>query len=305
MRNRTSAVTSLIALVVALVMALAAPALAVRPADHGKKSHSNRGAEHSKKAKGSSSSAMTEDNDSNDGGTPNNVADEGDNWHPSGKDRSVENGGSGNQGNSGSAPDEDGHGPERDFGGTDKPDGPGGMDLADQDGNNGCGNDDDFEDDNEGWCGKNPKHDEVAPAGETCAADETMTEGDVTCGDDSEDICVEDTTMEGAETCGEDSVDSPEEDVTIPDEDVEGDTETLAPVSDAPEDYDVLGLVIERGPVEAAKVLGERITKAGGVLAAERAALPFTGGEVLPLLLVGAALMLAGLGVANIRKGER
>ncbi|MBW3621671.1 MAG: LPXTG cell wall anchor domain-containing protein, partial [Actinobacteria bacterium] len=27
------------------------------------------------------------------------------------------------------------------------------------DGNNGCGNDDDFEDDNEGWCGKPPRDD--------------------------------------------------------------------------------------------------------------------------------------------------
>ncbi len=32
----------------------------------------------------------------------------------------------------------------------------GGLDVLDQDGNNGCGNDDDFEDDNEGWCGKPP-----------------------------------------------------------------------------------------------------------------------------------------------------
>ena len=42
--------------------------------------------------------------------------------------------------------------------GIDKP-GPefaGGLDNGDQDGNNGCGNDDDFEDDNEGWCGHKP-----------------------------------------------------------------------------------------------------------------------------------------------------
>src|SRR5688500_4208417 len=98
--------------------------------------------------------AYTEDDDTNDAGTKNNVADEGDNKHPSGKDRSVENGGSGNQGNSESDPDDDGRGPDRSNGGPDKPNGSGGDDLADQDGNNGCGNDDDFEDDNEGWCGK-------------------------------------------------------------------------------------------------------------------------------------------------------
>ncbi len=100
---------------------------------------------------GRSDSAVTEDNDTNDG-VANNVVDEGDNRHPSGKDRSVEPGGSGDQGTSGSDPDDDGRGPDRSNGGADKPGGPGGQDLADQDGNNGCGNDDDFEDDNEGLC---------------------------------------------------------------------------------------------------------------------------------------------------------
>ena len=98
--------------------------------------------------------AVTEDTDHNDGGTPDNVADSGDNRHPSGRDRSVEHGGSGNQGRSASDPDDDGRGPDRSNGGPDKPGGSGGRDLADQDGNNGCGNDDDFEDDNEGWCGR-------------------------------------------------------------------------------------------------------------------------------------------------------
>ncbi len=86
-----------------------------------------------------------------------------DNQHPSGKDRSEEPGGSGNQGKSESAPD-DNVGPMRNECGaspasdprggcTDKPGGSGGMDLQDQDGNNGCGNDDDFDDDNNGHCG--------------------------------------------------------------------------------------------------------------------------------------------------------
>ena len=100
---------------------------------------------------------MTEDDDTNDRNTPNNVVDDGDNRHPSGKDRSVERGRAGNQGRSASDPDDDGRGPDRSNGGADRPDGPGGVDLADQDGNNGCGNDDDFEDDNEGWCGRKPK----------------------------------------------------------------------------------------------------------------------------------------------------
>jgi hypothetical protein len=90
-----------------------------------------------------------------------------DNRHPSGKDRSAEHGGSGNQGKSESAPD-DNVGPMRNECGaspasdprggcTDKPGGSGGIDLHDQDGNNGCGNDDDFDDDNNGHCGGKPK----------------------------------------------------------------------------------------------------------------------------------------------------
>jgi hypothetical protein len=79
-----------------------------------------------------------------------------DNQHPSGKDRSVENGKSANQGRSESNPD-DSKGPMRWEGAAqedDKPNGLGGTDREDQDGNNGCGNDDDFDDDNNGWCGK-------------------------------------------------------------------------------------------------------------------------------------------------------
>jgi hypothetical protein len=115
-------------------------------------------------------STWTEDNDTNDGGTPNNVADDGDNRHPSGKDRSVEHGGSGNQGKSASDPD------GMKNGGADKPNGPGGIDKADQDGNNGCGNDDDFEDDNNGNCGgkAHVKPEASKPAkADTCSCDHT------------------------------------------------------------------------------------------------------------------------------------
>ncbi|HYP24516.1 MAG TPA: LPXTG cell wall anchor domain-containing protein [Actinomycetota bacterium] len=97
-----------------------------------------------------------------------------DNRHPSGKDRSAEHGGSGNQGKSESAPD-DNVGPMRNECGaspasdprggcTDKPGGSGGMDLHDQDGNNGCGNDDDFDDDNNGHCGGKAKDRGAPPA---------------------------------------------------------------------------------------------------------------------------------------------
>jgi hypothetical protein len=64
----------------------------------------------------------------------------------------------GTQGNSPSDPDDDGRGPDRSNGGPDKPGGAGGVDVSDQDGNNGCGNDVDREDDNEGWCGGRPTY---------------------------------------------------------------------------------------------------------------------------------------------------
>jgi hypothetical protein len=74
------------------------------------------------------------------------------NQHPSGKDKSGEAGGSGTQGKSESDPD------SGDNGGIDKAGGLAteGGDTDDQDGNNGCGNDDDFEDDNNGNCGPKP-----------------------------------------------------------------------------------------------------------------------------------------------------
>ena len=65
-------------------------------------------------------------------------------------------------------------------------DGSGGVDKLDQDGNNGCGNDDDFEDDNEGWCGHHPKptHEEQPPSTggsdehqPPCSGESTMPSG--------------------------------------------------------------------------------------------------------------------------------
>jgi hypothetical protein len=113
----------------------------------------NRGGNGGGGGGGGNRSGITEDNDSD--GVRNNIPDDGDNRHPSGRDRSVENGNSGNQGNSQSDPD------GMSNGGADKPGGSGGIDQLDQDGNNGCGNDDDFEDDNNGNCGGNKPADVV------------------------------------------------------------------------------------------------------------------------------------------------
>ena len=95
----------------------------------------------------------------------------GDSAHPSGKDRCEESGGSGTQGSATSDPDDDGRGPDRSNGGVDQEGGEGGVNTADQDGNNGCGNDQDFEDDNEGLCGGNPDKGAPAAAGKDKAED--------------------------------------------------------------------------------------------------------------------------------------
>ena len=160
MTKRLSIASALLTLLSALLalLLLSAPAFAHHKGDHeqgqGQQTTSDAG-DRDGDADSDANTAYTEDNDTNDGNTPNNVSDDGDNAHPSGKDRSVENGNSGTQGKSESNPD-DTNGPMRYEGqpGDDKANGPGGTDLADQDGNNGCGNDDDFDDDNNGWCGK-------------------------------------------------------------------------------------------------------------------------------------------------------
>ena len=169
--------------VLALLVLMAAPAGATNKDGHekgqakeGRQAEADRDSgDRDGDADSDPDTEYTEDNDTNDGNTPNDVEDDGDNRHPSGKDRSVENGKSAsnpNQGKSESDPDDDGRGPDRTNGGPDKPNGSGGFDLADQDGNNGCGNDDDFEDDNEGWCVRGPKN--VKP---TCPSGTHMDEG--------------------------------------------------------------------------------------------------------------------------------
>lgn len=125
-----------------LVAVLATPAVA----DHDNGKGKSRAHARSEDPRGNKAA------NSDDGEKP---FDEEPNDHPSGKDRSDEPGGSGTQGRSTSDPDGDANG------GADKPcelledcaAEQGGFD-DDRDGNNGCGNDDDFEDDNNGWCGK-------------------------------------------------------------------------------------------------------------------------------------------------------
>ena len=241
----------------------------VQDADH--KASDDESGEPDGDADSDSSTAYTEDNDTNDGNTPNNEVDDHDNYHPSGKDRSVENGGSGNQGNSESDPDDDGRGPDRSNGGPDKPNGSGGDDPADQDGNNGCGNDDDFEDDNEGWCGKPTEtDDEVQGASESICVEGAMAADGKTCDD----------TVEEVEVAGE--IEVREDDVVA----TAGDT-----------DDSVLGTILSRGtPTQAAPAT----VAAAEVAAAPGGVLPFTGAGVIPFALLG--LGMVGAGAAVIRR---
>lgn len=82
------------------------------------------------------------------------VGDSTESQHPSGNDRNIEPGKSGTQGKSTSNPDGDGADKRRSsrdgsFGGT--------QGNGDWDDNNGCGNDNDFADDNNGNCGGKSK----------------------------------------------------------------------------------------------------------------------------------------------------
>ncbi|MBW3588371.1 MAG: hypothetical protein KY429_03030 [Actinobacteria bacterium] len=203
-----------------------------------------------------------------------------DNQHPSGKDRHCESGGSGTQGKAKSDPDDDGRGPDRTNGGMDQAGETGGVDHADQDGNNGCGNDDDFEDDNEGWCGKNPKArsakvEEIAgdSNGSTSSPSEVLGSGSVTNGP--------------TEVLGSGSATT-----ASPMIEVLSGGATLAPKT-----TEVLGagFVRSTGPKGTA-VLGEQWVR-GQALAA-------TGIDSSTLLLAGLLLAIAGLIMVRMSKTQ-
>ncbi|HJR44721.1 MAG TPA: hypothetical protein VJ927_03895 [Actinomycetota bacterium] len=353
---------SVFAAIFALCLMVASPALAHHDADHdggaGNDTSTTTSEEHGQSAedhgKPADSSANTKGNDRKEGYEDNSstpqetnhgagadndgdadsdpntaheddhtTADEGDNAHPSGKDRSVENGGSGNQGRSESNPD-DSKGPMRYEGtqGDDKPAGPGGTDLADQDGNNGCGNDDDFDDDNNGWCGKPvrtttpptpPQVDDNKP----CDANPNMpgvqkceTPPTVVLPDRIENPtppCDRDNNMaNGIQPCNE--VQAEEETkpcdadnnmangiqpchVVLPDLE----TRPSTPVDN------VLGVRLSRAPAVGAAV-APAVTEAAP--AVEGAVLPFTGGDMAMFLVAALGLIVLGGTALKVRRNE-
>jgi len=278
-RRPPSSLFTAVLSVIALVALMATPALAHHKTDHqnGPGSSNDRAetakptsSDHDGDADSSTSTAYTEDNDTNDGGTPNNVADEGDNAHPSGKDRSVESGNSGNQGKSESNPD-DSKGPMRYEGalGDDKPNGPGGTDLADQDGNNGCGNDDDFDDDNNGWCGKPKKTETPAPSVIVSPTTETK-------------VCPKNTDRAGEPmTTFEDCNDKADD-----------------------KDDDVLGVVIRKATPKVQANPAQVLTAQVAPAATQGAVLPFTGGNVTIFAALGLALIALGALTLKRRTNE-
>ncbi len=322
----------------ALALVLAMFLLAVPAAAHHKEGHDKGGGSEQTEDSGTSEgkdkgdkdgdadddpdTEYTEDNDTNDGGTPNNQPDEGDNEHPSGKDKSEEKGNSGNQGNSESDPDDNGKGPDRSNGGPDKPNGSGGDDLADQDGNNGCGNDDDFEDDNEGWCGNKPEKPEKVKEHESkeqeqlCPHADTMAEREDCKKELAVDVLADssgcpmfmpflagcdrsdDIPAVGGLHCADGSMTDGNLCVVLSGQawagsEAEGDKLAAAPNSQ----NDVQGGT-------DARVLGEQITRgAPDDVAADTtgAALPFTGAGVTFIAIVGLALILAGLWFSRSR----
>ncbi len=184
MARRSTIFVALAALLALGLMVSAPVALAHHRGKHdnGRASASGGGSDHDGDA--DNDPAVTTEDDDADGVS--NAGDTNESHHPSGKDKFLENGKSGNQGKSESDPD-DNVGPMRreelpcdndprgDDTCTDKPGGSGGHDTLDQDGNNGCGNDQDFDDDNNGWCGKSavvetPPPPTVQSGGEEAAA---------------------------------------------------------------------------------------------------------------------------------------
>ncbi len=290
--TRISAILSIL-MVLGLVGGIASPASAHHKTDHTQ-GGGNSASDHDGDADSDETTAMEDSHTPEPDASPT-----PDNQHPSGKDRSAENGGSGNQGKAESNPD-DSKGPMRYEGGLgdDKPGGPGGNDRDDQDGNNGCGNDDDFDDDNNGHCGgkrKPPKTDQLCPAGtdragmpyrnlDECEDDDVLPKPPIT-----RKLC----------PAGMDNAGMEYEDLSECD-DVDVRTDKVCP---AGTDFAglpmgnrkdcVLGTVIQRGTPDEPPAV------------APQAILPFTGaGSVSSFLIAGIALITAGLAALKVRSSK-
>ena len=115
------------------------------------------------------------------------------------------------QGRSSSDPDGD------DNGGADKPTSEGGVDADDRDGNNGCGNDDDFEDDNNGRCLGRLKHAEASGEEDgagSSESEEQMKDGAAQGDGDSDESTNDDDATEDESTDDDTTADTGDSDDT-------------------------------------------------------------------------------------------
>lgn len=267
-----------------------------------------------------------------DGGDHGKTEANDDNHHPSGKDRTNEPADAEDgefQGKSKSEPDDDGHGPERDYddgpganedGVEDKPGMEGGMHTSDQDGNNGCGNDDDFEDDNEGWCGKRPTPaDDVDDEGTEVEGEDIEDDSDEECVEGSmDDEDCDDSDDSGDADDSDDADDSGNSGSQVGGGALESgengesgnvgaagagiDTEVLGesvgrlPVTAAGEgETRVLGVQLERTPEAAPAVLGTQTNRSAA------ATLARTGIGIVTLVALGLGLVTLGAMVTRRR----
>jgi hypothetical protein len=192
---------------------------------------------------------------------------------PGAHDRSIESGGSYPQGYSTSDPD------GMTNGGADKPGGTGGLDKTDQDGNNGCGNDTDFEDDNNGLCGgqHEPKDDLVVGSAVVQPIGAVNTSSPIT-------------SFGMAEPLPRTSVDAAVLHVVPP-----------APVEAAPVDAPSTSVLSEAANA-AAHFVSATSDVAGGAGSSLRGILPLTGMEIAMLALMGLVLIAGGAALRAVRR---
>lgn len=212
----------------------------------------------------------------------------GESQHPSGRDRTVEPGGSGTQGRSPSDPDGTSNG------GADKPGGSGGVFLGDQDGNNGCGNDQDFEDDNRGLClGPQKRRAKTPPAPTPPGQNEEEIENEVVRPVDGD---------EGGRPVGGVRTDG-----TLAGGGSVAPAAVLGSQLQTPAvEARVLGVAIERAPAASAAIApaagGARPTSVLGVSFDRGSPLARTGFGLTMAALVGLLLILVG---AALKQAER
>jgi hypothetical protein len=104
--------------------------------------------------------------------------------------------------------------------------------------------------------------------------------------------------MAGSETCGTDTPDD-----VLGEEIAQEDGGIGAPVIPATPGDDVLGVTIQRDAERSGDAVAA--SDEAGAPTGEENALPFTGSDVIPLLLVAFGLLITGVATTRIRKNDR